>query len=495
MNKGSEFSLLRAFKDENGQVLPWMVFMLVLFNGMAGLTIDLGHAYVCYRELQTSTDAAALAGAYEMSLSTATVSSVQAAVTDFSSQSPGINVNPNLPNAHVTVTLACSAFVTNQGILCADSPTGDNAIQVQQKTTIPTYFIRVLSLMGVKTADSITLAATSTAAMRGAANSQYNVNIMVDTTNSMSNNDTDANCGNTRIYCALQGVQTLLDDLSPCTPSSTSKQCTPFDGVSLFTFPNVEANTAQDDTTCPTSNPTIVPYYTPTAGATWDAPTGTSPTYQITDYLSDWSSNNQTGGTLNSSSPLVVATGGGTGTKGHPCNGLQTPGGDGTYYAGAIYAALSSLQAEQDANPGSKNALIILSDGDANSTKITGGKDIGDVYGSLNDQCEQAVQAAKTANSMTDTTVFTIAYGAASSGCSTDAYNAKTNPSGTNISPCEAMQQMATSASTFYSDANASQNKGQCVSSVNSGFSSLKQIFQNLSTHFTFARLIPDSAI
>jgi hypothetical protein len=38
----------------------------------------------------------------------------------------------------------------------------------------------------------------------------------------MASTDTDAACGTTRIKCALQGVQVLLQSLSPCTPSSTS---------------------------------------------------------------------------------------------------------------------------------------------------------------------------------------------------------------------------------------------------------------------------------
>ena len=50
----------------------FLAFVVVLFLGMAGLTIDLGHAYVCHRELQASTDAATLAGAYAMTLPDAT---------------------------------------------------------------------------------------------------------------------------------------------------------------------------------------------------------------------------------------------------------------------------------------------------------------------------------------------------------------------------------------------------------------------------------------
>lgn len=486
---------LRWLRGQEGQTLPWMALLLVVLIGMGGLTWDLGHAFYCYRELQASTDAAAMAGAYAMSLSTATTSSVQTAVSNFASGTGGANANSNLPNTTVTTTLKCLTSVANQGILCTASPTGANALQVTQTVKVPTYFIRVLSLIGINAAQNMTLKATSTAAMRGATNAQYNVAIVIDTTASMGSNDTDASCNSTRIKCALQGVQTLLQTLSPCTPSSTSSSCTPFDQVSLFTFPNVQANTASKDTTCPTSNPTIVPYYTPTPGATWSAPTGASPNYQITSYLSDYSSTNKAGGAMNTSSALTIATGGKSG-----CQGMQTPGGDGTYYAGVIYAAQSSLIAAQKANPGSLNALIILSDGDADSSKICktwsstnpasctayAGNN-GNVYGSAQDQCQQAITAAQYATNH-GTTVYAIAYGAASSGCASD-----TSGPLAGLSPCTALQDMASAPGDFYSDATASQNKGQCTSASNPNLT-LNNIFKQVATSFTVARLIPNNA-
>jgi hypothetical protein len=55
------------------------------------------------------------------------------------------------------------------------------------------------------------------------------------------------------------------------------------------------------------------------------------------------------------------------------------------------------------------------------------------------------------------------------------------------------MQQMASNAGTFYSDAGTTQNSGQCLSSDNGDFTSLQQIFQNVADHLTYSRLIPDS--
>ena len=495
MKNGCRSLFLRALKDQSGQVLPWMAMLLIVFFGMAGLTLDLGHAYVCYRELQASTDAAALAGAYAMSQPGATQTTVTAAVDAYSSQSGGANINGNLPNATVsTPVYHCVAFVTtNMGVPCSGA-LASNAIQVTQKVTIPTMFIKML---GPKAPQTLTMTAVSTAAVHGAVPAQYNVAMVVDTTASMASNDNDPACGKTRIYCALEGVQTMLSLLQPCV---TGTNCTPYDTVSLFTFPPVTANTASNDTTCPSSNPSIVPYTTPAQGATWSAPTGSAGTYQITSgFDNGWSSTGKTGGSFSTSDPLVIATGGGTGTKNHPCAGMQTPGGDGTYYAGAIYAATSSLVAQQAANPNSVNALIILSDGDADSGNIatTGNKNAGNngaLYGSSQDQCAQAVAAAKYAQGLPNTTVYTIAYGSPSSGCASDV-KSKSNPQGTGITPCQAMQQMASGWSTgdysnFFTDETAT-GAGGCGSPLYTSLS-LNDIFTALTSGLGKARLIPN---
>ncbi len=482
MNAFNKPISIRLLKEDSGQLLPWMAFLISLFLGMAGITVDLGHAYVCYRELQTSTDAATLAGAYAMTASNATVASVTSAVNGSSSLTTGANGNLNLPSVTVTPTLRCVTDSTLVQAPCSASPTGDNVIQVVQTSAVPTYFIRGLAFFGVKAAASIPISAMATATTLSGKNTQVNVAMVVDTTASMGSQDSDVNCNNTRIHCALSGVQTLLQQLTPCTASTSNAKstCVGFDQVSLFTFPNVSASTASNDTSCPSSNPGIVPYSTPTPGANWTAPTGSGATYQITNYLDDYTSNNQKGGTLNSSSALSIATGASGKSN---CNGMQTPGGDGTYYAGVIYSAQSSLMAAQAANPGSQNIMIILSDGDANSSKIASAKHSGNVYGSLDDQCQQAISAAGYASGQ-GTAVYTIAYGASSSGCSSD-----TSGPLAGISPCVAMQDMASSASNFYSDANASQNKGQCASA--NSFS-LNSIFTSIAAKFTNARLIPN---
>jgi hypothetical protein len=314
-----------------------------------------------------------------------------------------------------------------------------------------------------------------------------NIAVVLDTTSSMNNNDNDANCGNTELYCALQGLQTMLGALSPCTSGSTSSTCKgAYDQVSLFTFPNIQANQASDDTSCPTNNPSIPSYsYTPipsTSNTTWTAPTGSSPSYQVTSFEDDYSATNLPGGGLATSSPLGIAAGANTSRN---CGGLQAPGGDGTYIAGAMYAAITSLQAAAHVNPSAQNALILLSDGGANSTKFGSGfSKTSGTYPSTIDQCAQTVAAGQFATSL-GITVYTIAYGASTnqSDCSSDA---------TSITPCQEMQQAASSAANFYSDATAQENKGQCTSSSNPNLD-LTKIFSAIQGSFTTARLVPNT--
>src|SRR5580692_9849457 len=149
----------RFTKDQRGQVLPWMALLMVLFLGMAGLTIDLGHAYVVYRELQTSTDAATLAGAYAMTLSGATSTTVGIQVKAYSSllsgagtsSGHGANANFNLTSVTLpTPTLRCVTNSVYVQVPCAASATGDNVLQVTQTATIPMFFIQALRAFGSK---------------------------------------------------------------------------------------------------------------------------------------------------------------------------------------------------------------------------------------------------------------------------------------------------------------------------------------------------------
>jgi Flp pilus assembly protein TadG len=500
----------RFLGEESGQMLPWVALLSILFLGMAGMSLDLGNAYVAQRELQASTDAAVMAGAQSMWLSGATTASVTAAVQQYSSVSGNYNASGHLNSATVvSVKLACNGTFEAGGIPCI-GPGGTNMLQVKQSATVPTVFVRMLGLFGVAPPRILTVGAVSTATIKGGTNAPYNVALVIDTTGTMLTSDNTCGRGGTRLSCALQGAQTLLKLLNPCAKGTSGASCTPFDSVSIFTFPAIQANTAGNDTSCPSISVTTANYYAPTASQTWTAPTGTNPTYQITSYLSDYTSGSQISDTSDVGAAVDTAN----------CGGLRAPNGrngdnyKGTFYAGAIYAAADSLYAAYNANKNSYNSLIILSDGDASACYQNSAHTVsnfstcedGSTYGtqmdptafasssgsypSYMDQCQQGIQAANYAKSIPNTTVFTISYGSPSSGCATDTSNA----AGINLkglTPCKALLQMASSADDFFTDADSS-NPTACTGS-STGSLSTSQIFQTIWLYHTSARLQPNS--
>ncbi|MGA1982987.1 MAG: pilus assembly protein TadG-related protein [Acidobacteriaceae bacterium] len=482
----------RLFKDERGQVLPMMAALLVATVAAAALSIDLGRCYYGERELQASANSAALAGAYVLPNSGAATTA-----TNYSALSGDNNAQANMSSVTMVSgypKVLCLTTLSNEGMSCV-APGNGNAVQVQEQMVVNLFFAPIF---GKKT---LTLTATATAAMAGAISSPYNVAIVVDTTASMNDTDSDSQCSASRLSCALSGVQVLLHDLYPCsaqlstcgTATNNANVGSPgidpgganvpnsVDRVALFAFPNVTLGTINNDWTCPTSNPTKEPYTFPTAGASSYGPTGSStPTYQIVAFSSDFRLSD-TASTLNPASNIVIAGGGKSG-----CNGMAAPGGEGTYYAGVIYAAQSALVAEKAANPGSQNVLVIISDGDAGTTDsgaLPGASTTSGTYPSTKQQCAQAVTAAKAATTA-GTRVITVAYGAESSGCSQD-----TSPT---ITPCQTMQDMASDSQDFYSDYTATGGTSSCVS-ASQPTTNMNQIFTDIATSLSVPRLIPNN--
>ena len=199
---------------------------------------------------------------------------------------------------------------------------------------------------------------------------------------------------------------------------------------------------------------------------------------------------------LNASSDIVITAGGKK-----SCTGLQAVGGEGTYYVGVIYSAESLLVAQQAKNTNTENALILISDGEAQAScnkvvsnvctsgPLVGASTTSSVYPSTLQQCHQAVTAAQWAAqqnaagaTVTGTKVYAVGYGAESSGCTTD-----TNPS---ITPCQTMRQIASNPTYFYTDYTSTTNG--CVAASQPA-KTINQIFTAISTSFTVARLIPNS--
>ena len=528
------------WRDDRGQALPLVAVAMTMLLGMTAFAIDAGHARYTYRELQATTDSAALAAARAIPTATSstqivgpgaaqnTYASVNAngVAAEYSSVTGGLNARAALPGASVTSTLKCLNTIKAEGIPCIGN-VPYNAVQVVQTSVIKTFFAGVLGH------PTLTLTATATAATRGGSPRPSNVAVIIDTTLSMLQVDTNctvSGVAQTQMQCAMNGFQVLLQSLKPCGANQTTcdnaqgVNTNPFDQVALFTFPDLDQSTVSVDTGCTSAVPSydtwdppinayiVMPpnsafsgiatadvYQLPSPGASSYNPSG--PTYQVTSFLSDYRTSNSAT-TLNTNSLLVKAAGGKSG-----CNSMMPSNFDGiygTYYAGVIYAAQAALVHQQSLNPASENVLILLSDGDstAGSQGAEGttnfGPDNGNyvvfpspvsgsgAYPSYYGQCSQAILAAQAATAA-GTLVYTVGYGSEPQGC----YSDVNHGSYPNISPCDTMYDMASAPQMFYSDWQQSGSGSTCYSSQ--PVTALKDIFAAIAADLTEARLIPNN--
>ncbi len=524
MNRSDE--LRQSIKNESGQTLIWTALLTGLLVGMGGLTVDLGHAYICYRELQASTDAAAMAASSQLPITTSNESSntVVSTGTKYSSQSGDYNAIANL-NTPLAVTGAVISVVpgcvTVSGLPQCSSSMLANAVKVTQTVTIPTYFIRVLAAFGIKSAKSISLSATAISQMRGAQRGPYDVAMLVDTTSSMTSSDGGSNCTGTKIQCAEQGAQILLSEFSPCLPSTTCGTATagnvtnPVDEVSLFTFPAQTAGTQlANDESCPSKTLSEIAYPDSTSYATVSHTTPTMPAigsaagnlttanlqtlvnqYQVVGLSSNYRTSDSTSGTT----PLTVASGGGTSTNPSivdavggnsyfggtsTCNGMQAKGSEGTYYAGALFVGQEYLAANGRSN--AINVMILLSDGDAGSSTTSFSGNLNNsgstkgFYPSSTSMCQQAIDVA-TAAKAAGTKIYVVGYGVASGGCGTDS----------GVTACSALRSIASSDQNFFVDTSSYACPGATSVTMNGKTNSLSAIFTAIVGDLTLPRLLP----
>jgi hypothetical protein len=524
----------RALFDERGQVIPWTGFMILTILGFSGLVVDVGRAYIAHAQLQNIVNASALAAAGNVYYSATTNNATSTAGT-YSASTGDKNDNTALGTlSSPTIQVGCVNTLLASGSTCSSS-TVPNAVQVTQSTTLKTYFMPIV--FGPKT---LTVNATATASMQGTAQS-WNVAIIVDATDSMQEY-TDSNCTGgtvTRFTCALESVQTLLGAINPC--SAGTSNCATAGAnfrVALFSFPNRLTSQVSDFYGCSGTIPTPEPYTFPDSGLSgYTALTYNSNTATYLDtvpstgnvdangFESDYYSGPQT---LNSSAEIVKEIGGASG-----CQEMNTTGGENTYYGGVIYAAQDALVAEQKLHSGSQNAIILLSDGQANaantkfppssssaspsadgysvvtnSTSNTGNlanpttaSDFGK-YPDFNDQCQQAIQAGEDATAA-GTTVFAVAYGSEDTGCTSSSGGTDSTlvATGNNASftlstltPCVTMENIASSLSDFYSDYNQS-NDGVATPCEDNSHPTvnLSDISLAIASTFTTPRLLPNN--
>jgi hypothetical protein len=217
--------------------------------------------------------------------------------------------------------------------------------------------------------------------------------------------------------------------------------------VGLMVFPGLPSQYTPGKP-CPTQ-PSSTPYLA--SKIYYQIGTGLS-----TDY-------NNGSGVLSDTSTIIEAVGD-NGTKLSGC--LSNKGGQGTYLAEVITKAQAALPVVT----GTKNVIILLSDGDASASAAQ----LSNQTSKVSKQCGQYVTAAQAATTA-GTTVYAVAYGAATSGCSSgDTYN-----------PCTALKAVASDTAKFFSTDTA------CVPSVSGNtLTNLPSIFTQIAVNLTKPRLL-----
>jgi len=316
--------------------------------------------------------------------------------------------------------------------------------------------------------------------------------MVLDTTASMGQG-TDTGClsGSSSSFspeqCAQYGVQTLLSYLAPCAASLASCGSNPaVDQVGLMVFPGLCSDTssgvttancpaattltdttanaayAPDDWACPAVNPPIAKY-------------NNNPEYLILGFQNDYRTSDTAA--LNTNSQLFKSVGAGT----NKC-GLPTPGGEGTFYAGAITAARDYLYANHKTNV--QDIMILLSDGNATASTTQMGGSVTSY--SATAECQQAVTAANSAKGAPyNILIYSISYGSETSGCT----------SGDTLTPCQTMSGISSLplSTYFFSVPQTVNGKTSTVCTGAVPITKLDQVFTTIAGDLESSRLIPSN--
>jgi Flp pilus assembly protein TadG len=299
-----------TFSQETGQTLPLIALFMVVLLVFCGAVIDIGNAYRAREALQASADAAATAGADQLSLSNPpmtgnAVTTAQAYGSGPGGKNPITGVDPS----GVTESVSTSC-VTQTAFRCVNA----NTVTVDETAHVPTAF---LGLIGIH---SITVSAHSQACSP-CGGVPLDIMLVVDRTGSMAELGGSTN-GMDKMDNLKQGLlQGFLTTLDPTE-----------DNVGLTLLPPDRSGTGD---VCSKEN-----------GSSYDI---ANPTYTVVPLSNDYM---DMSGNLVSSSPLVS-----------DINCLQ-PGGS-TDYANALEAAQAELQ--KDGRPGVQGVIVLLSDGAANT--------------------------------------------------------------------------------------------------------------------------------
>jgi hypothetical protein len=181
------FRRLRDQGSQRGQAIVMVAVALVVLMGCAALTIDLGYAWYAKRELQSTVDAAALAGAQELPSSANAISRAN--------QYIALNPTNGISSITKSVTTSCNPTVPGCNPV--------NSVRVEMKGKTKMNFA---GLFGMSEAN---VGARATACQPCDMN-PLDIMIVLDRTGSMANGGSPNKMTN-----AKNGVKTFLQFLDP----------------------------------------------------------------------------------------------------------------------------------------------------------------------------------------------------------------------------------------------------------------------------------------
>jgi Flp pilus assembly protein TadG len=358
---------MRRARTERGQILPIVALALVALLGVCAFSVDVGYAYFAKRQLQSATDAAALAGAQDLPNGTTAI----ATATSY-----GLANSPvNLPAFTFTYQLKCTATaIVATGCTASVNP---NELLVSATATTDTWFA---GLFGVKHFN-VTAHAN---ACSPCSSTPVDVMIAIDRTGSMCDTKDSGTNFCTDLDNAKEGVQTLLGTLNP-----------PYAQIGMVAFPPVQT----------TSTSVCSAPYNSLSGSGWDGYDSASRGY-LTDALNG---SYKLNGNLNPASGLVLHT---TDGKATAC----VEAGGSTSYSEALRQAKAEL--DKDGRPNVPDYIVFLTDGEANLGSVYGVNSSDYPPGGPDDQepCHTAIDLANGYKKL-GITIYSIGYAIGTKNC------------------------------------------------------------------------------
>jgi Flp pilus assembly protein TadG len=346
---------MRTARGERGQILAVVALALVALLGVAAFSIDVGYAYYAKRQLQSATDASALAGAQDLPVGATAIATATSYAT--------ANTPANLSFAFTYQVKCTATAVVATG---CDPNVNPNELLVTGSGSTNTWFA---GLFGITHFD-VTAHAN---ACSPCSSTPVDIVLAVDRTGSMCS---PTGPGGTCIDLnnAKDGIRTLLGLMNP-----------PAAQIGMLDFPPVQT-TATDPCSAP---------YNSLGGNGYDGYDAANRGY-ITDIIN---ANYKTGNSLNTSSGLYLHT-----VDGDSASCIQAGGN--TSYSEALRQAAAELALH--GRPNVPDYIVFLTDGEAN---------IGSVYGATYPQnnaddqqpCHTAINLANQYKAA-GTTIYSIGY-------------------------------------------------------------------------------------